>query len=130
MIQILCWFSMPRFAGLRLIIKIPHRKYSKAMLLLFLISSINRTLASRTTGVNSQPLRPAHALSLFTCRYLSPIVADHVHILDLSSAIFPSETRSTLIGGQGGIARHVHKIRYRTEPFSKHKLAEEDSAGW
>lgn len=33
---------MPRFADLRLIIKIPHRNYSKAMLLLFLISFINR----------------------------------------------------------------------------------------
>lgn len=82
------------------------------------------------TGMNSQSLRPAHALSLFTCWYLSPIIADHVHIFDLSSAIFASETRSTLIGGQGGILRHVHKIWYSTESFSEHKLAEENSAGW
>ena len=77
-----------------------------------------------------QCLRPADAHSLFTCWYLSPILANHVHDLDLSSNIFASETGSTLIGGQGWIARHVHKIWNRVDPFPEHKPAEEDSAGW
>ena len=82
------------------------------------------------TRMDSEFLGPTHAHSLFTCWYLNPIFANHVHDLDLSSNIFASETWSTLIGGQGWIARHVHKIRNRVDPFPEHKPAEEDSAGW